>query len=287
MQRPRYAGMSQHNSTSDSEKQQSSSRNPPENKTKKLLLDLPKSEIDNFFTKLTASQKQELVRLSAEECHTRMQLLYEQHEENLRLIKLRNEMLDDKNINNNKKSEVTIKKTKFGLSRLQKEYLELKNSPIPNILAEPDPENMFIWHYLLIGPEDTPYKGGIYHGIVNFPKEYPFKPPMIKMLTPNGRFVPNKFICMSNTAYHSENWNPAWSVSSFLVGFLSFMTSNCRGGGKMVSSDVERKNLAKQSYDWNMKLKKRGVEGQKFYELFHEFIEKHEEERRSQSKNSE
>lgn len=107
--------MSQHNPTSNSENQQSSSKNQPENEPKKRLHDLPKSEIDNFFTKLTASQKQELVKLTAEECHTRMQLLYEQHEENSRKRKIRDEIkLDDKcnNSNTNKKKKKEEEKEK-------------------------------------------------------------------------------------------------------------------------------------------------------------------------------
>ena len=30
--------------------------------------------------------------------------------------------------------------------------------------------------------------GGYYHGKLVFPKEFPFKPPKIIMITPNGRF---------------------------------------------------------------------------------------------------
>jgi ubiquitin-conjugating enzyme E2 J2 len=37
----------------------------------------------------------------------------------------------------------------------------------------------------------------VYHGKIKFPEEYPFKPPGISMITPNGRFATNKKICMS------------------------------------------------------------------------------------------
>ncbi len=53
--------------------------------------------------------------------------------------------------------------------------------------------------------------------------EYPFKPPAIMMLTPNGRFKTNTRICMSMSDYHPETWNPLWSVASILTGLLSFM----------------------------------------------------------------
>jgi ubiquitin-protein ligase len=34
--------------------------------------------------------------------------------------------------------------------------------------------------------------GGIYQGKLVFPKEFPFKPPSIYMITPNGRFKVNQ-----------------------------------------------------------------------------------------------
>lgn len=46
-------------------------------------------------------------------------------------------------------------------------------------------------HYVITGPPDTPYHDGLYHGKLVFPPDYPFKPPSIYMLTPNGRFKPN------------------------------------------------------------------------------------------------
>ena len=35
------------------------------------------------------------------------------------------------------------------------------------------------------------YLGGYYHGKLVFPKDFPFKPPRIFMITPNGRFKVN------------------------------------------------------------------------------------------------
>ena len=63
--------------------------------------------------------------------------------------------------------------------------------------------------------------------------EYPFKPPAIMMLTPNGRFVTNTRICMSMSDYHPETWNPLWSVASILTGLLSFMLEDTVTAGYM------------------------------------------------------
>lgn len=78
-------------------------------------------------------------------------------------------------------------------------------------------------HYVVCGPESTPYEGGFYHGKLIFPKEFPFKPPAIYMTTPNGRFRTNTRLCLSISDFHPDTWNPAWSVSTILMALLSFM----------------------------------------------------------------
>ncbi len=67
--------------------------------------------------------------------------------------------------------------------------------------------------------------GGFYHGKLLFPSDYPFKPPRIIMITPNGRFQTNRRLCLSISDFHPDTWNPAWSVATILTGLLSFMVS--------------------------------------------------------------
>ena len=64
--------------------------------------------------------------------------------------------------------------------RLQRELKALHKNPLthPKITAQPNESNILEWHYVLEGPADdpkSPYKGGIYHGKLVFPKEYPYK----------------------------------------------------------------------------------------------------------------
>ena len=52
-------------------------------------------------------------------------------------------------------------------------------------------------------------------------------PPDFKMLTPNGRFTPNKNIYTSNSSYNENQWTTVWSVSSVLLDlFLITTTTN-------------------------------------------------------------
>ncbi|KAF7636334.1 UBIQUITIN_CONJUGAT_2 domain-containing protein [Meloidogyne graminicola] len=85
-----------------------------------------------------------------------------------------------------------------GVKRLLNEAKELCR---PNELfhAQPLEENLFEWHFTVRGPPDTVYSGGIYHGRILLPVEYPMKPPNLRLLTPNGRFETNKNICLRPT----------------------------------------------------------------------------------------
>lgn len=89
------------------------------------------------------------------------------------------------------------RKQPTAMSRMKQDYMRLKRDPLPYITAEPLPNNILEWHYVVKGPANTPYYGGYYHGTLVFPREFPFKPPSIYMVTPNGRFKTNTRLCLS------------------------------------------------------------------------------------------
>lgn len=132
----------------------------------------------------------------------------------------------------------------------------MEADPPPFVWGRPDEKNILNWHYIVRGPPDTPYAGGEYHGMIMFPPEYPFKPPGIKMLTPSGRFVPDKKICFSMSDYHPGTWNPAWSVATILTGLLSFMLTEEMTTGSESATWDNRVQRAKLSHAWNTKQKR-------------------------------
>ncbi|GFV06455.1 ubiquitin-conjugating enzyme E2 J2 [Trichonephila clavipes] len=95
--------------------------------------------------------------------------------------------------------------------------------------------------------------GGVYHGKLIFPGEFPFKPPSIYMITPNGRFKCNTRLCLSISDFHPDTWNPAWSVSTILTGLLSFMVEKNPTLGSIETSDYEKRLLATRSLEFNLK----------------------------------
>ncbi|EPX74741.1 ubiquitin conjugating enzyme Ubc6 [Schizosaccharomyces octosporus yFS286] len=142
--------------------------------------------------------------------------------------------------------------SKAAYKRLMKEYLALQRNPVEYIDAKPAPENILEWHYIVTGPPDTPYEGGQYHGTLIFPSEYPFKPPAIRMITPSGRFQTNTRLCLSFSDFHPKSWNPAWMVSTILVGLVSFMTSDEITTGGIVTPESTRKAYAKDTKRFNL-----------------------------------
>lgn len=51
--------------------------------------------------------------------------------------------------------------------------------------ANPLEDNLFEWHFTVRGPPSTDFEGGVYHGRILLPADYPMKPPNIILLTVN------------------------------------------------------------------------------------------------------
>ncbi|CAK9113567.1 Ubiquitin-conjugating enzyme E2 J1 (E2 ubiquitin-conjugating enzyme J1) (Non-canonical ubiquitin-conjugating enzyme 1) (NCUBE-1) (Yeast ubiquitin-conjugating enzyme UBC6 homolog E) (HsUBC6e) [Durusdinium trenchii] len=134
------------------------------------------------------------------------------------------------------------------IRRILGDVRELEKDPSDQYAAQPLEDNMFDWHFVIRGPKGTDFEGGVYHGRIVLPSEYPFKPPSIILLTPNGRWEVNKKICLSISAYHPEQWQPAWGIRTILEALISFMTSPGDGAvGALEYSSEERRRLARES----------------------------------------
>ncbi|NCY22314.1 ubiquitin-conjugating enzyme E2 [bacterium] len=76
---------------------------------------------------------------------------------------------------------------------------------------------------MIFGPEDSPYHGGVFRLSINFPSEYPFKPPIItfrtKIFHPNINAAGG--ICLDIL---KTQWSPALSISKVLLSILSLLT---------------------------------------------------------------
>jgi len=137
------------------------------------------------------------------------------------------------------------------LRRIQADIRELEKHPSPRYNARPLDDNMFEWHFTIRGPNGTDFEGGVYHGRILLPTDYPFKPPNIVFMTKNGRFEVGTKICLSISAHHEESWQPAWGIRTMLEAIISFLPSEGSGAiGALDWSKEERVLLAKESHKY-------------------------------------
>jgi len=108
--------------------------------------------------------------------------------------------------------------------RIFRELLDLRKDPPSNCSAGPvNEDDMFTWEGVMFGPSDSPYAGGIFNVSIQFPVDYPFKPPRIMFTT--KIYHPNinaqGFICLDIL---KQNWSPALTISKVLLSILSMLT---------------------------------------------------------------
>lgn len=174
-------------------------------------------------------------------------------------------------IQHGRRQQRHIKRPINAVGRLKNDFMMIMKDPIPYIKVSPLPSDILECHYVIRGPENTVYQGGIYHGKLRFPVEYPFKPPSIYMITPSGRFLTNTRLCLSFSDFHPGSWNPTWSLSTILTGLLSFMLEEHHAIGSIQASDLQRKMYAKKSLQFNLK---NGTFVELFPEIANEIKEK-------------
>ena len=108
------------------------------------------------------------------------------------------------------------------INRLQKELRELTKEPPSNCSAGPENDNIFHWKGTIIGPDDSPYKGGLFILDINFPNDYPFTPPKIKFDTkiyhPNINV--NGTICLDIL---NKEWSPSLTIGKVLLSISALM----------------------------------------------------------------
>lgn len=112
---------------------------------------------------------------------------------------------------------------RMALQRIKKEHEILMKDPPANCSAGPLDNDMFKWQATLLGPTESPYENGVFFLEINFPREYPYKPPHIhfttKIFHPN--INSNGGICLDIL---KEQWSPALTVSKVLLSICSLLT---------------------------------------------------------------
>ena len=136
------------------------------------------------------------------------------------------------------KYRINIHSLTNATKRLIRELNIIDKDPIPGIDLRANEDNILEWHFVIHGKEDTPYSGGMYHGKLIFPSNFPFGPPkIILFLTPNARFKTNEGICFDLSDFHPEEWKPEYSVSTVLQRVLDFRHDSTESIGSIETGE--------------------------------------------------
>ena len=109
------------------------------------------------------------------------------------------------------------------LKRIQKELTEFNKEPPEGFSAGPvDDSDMFKWEASITGPEESPYENGTFQLSIEFPKDFPFKPPKVEFTTkvyhPNVKSTGT--ICLDIL---KDAWSPDITVSKILLAIQNLL----------------------------------------------------------------
>ena len=142
-------------------------------------------------------------------------------------------------------------------SRISKELQRILKEPPSNCSANiVDETNIFEWMGTILGPKDTPYENGVFFLKINFPSDYPLKPPKImfntKIYHPNIDDDGN--ICLDILR---KQWSPSLTISKVLLSICSLMADPNPDDplmpniAKQYQSDINAFNITAKQYTLN------------------------------------
>ncbi len=140
--------------------------------------------------------------------------------------------------------------------RLMKEISFLEKTK-PDYIVKFSIKNLDTIYIILKGPQNSIFEGGEYIFQISYPLEYPFKPPTIQIITPNGRFLTETNLCISFSNFHPELWSPSYNIDTISQSLISFFLDNDLnhvGSTKEINVNACRA-YAKSSKDFNLKWK--------------------------------
>ncbi|XP_042382923.1 ubiquitin-conjugating enzyme E2 2-like isoform X2 [Zingiber officinale] len=84
-------------------------------------------------------------------------------------------------------------------------------------------ENLFVWSATILGPDETPWEGGVFGLRLTFGDSYPAKPPRVRFTS--EVFHPNVYIdgtlCIDII---QDAWSPCHNVCTILMSIQSLLT---------------------------------------------------------------
>eukprot|EP00042_Codosiga_hollandica_P036430 m.278453 g.278453 ORF g.278453 m.278453 type:complete len:148 (-) comp54888_c0_seq9:60-503(-) len=144
----------------------------------------------------------------------------------------------------------------MALKRISRELEEITTDPPASCSAGPAGDDLFHWQATIMGPSESPFQGGIFFLKIEFPSDYPFKPPKLQFTTkiyhPNINV--NGGICLDIL---SKAWSPALTISKVLLSITSLLC-DANPDDPLVPDiahlyKVDRKKYEQTAREWTQK----------------------------------
>ena len=134
-------------------------------------------------------------------------------------------------------------KKKRALETLKKEIEKLRNEPIYTcgVTVGPINNDVFHWNITMLGPKNTPYEGGLFNIVADFPDNYPEQGPKMRFTNKmyHCNIDTNGYICISTLS----SWKKDSNMSEVLpIIFALFFMQNPDS-----AFDSQKANLYKQN----------------------------------------
>ncbi|CAH1117305.1 unnamed protein product [Phaedon cochleariae] len=110
--------------------------------------------------------------------------------------------------------------------RLSRELAKITNSPPQGICVFQKDDKLQHLEANITGPEETPYKGGVFTLEIMVPEKYPFSPPSIRFITKiyHPNIDDNGRICLDLIKMPpSGSWKPTIGLEGLLIAVRMLM----------------------------------------------------------------
>ena len=127
-------------------------------------------------------------------------------------------------------------------TRLKKELERLRKDPPHGVTCWPMESRMDNLQAQLLGPQGTPYEGGVFSLEIKIPERYPFQPPQVQFTTPI--YHPNVDtagrICLDVLKSQPHgSWKPAHNLSTVLTSIQLLLSEPNPNDGLMADISHE------------------------------------------------
>ncbi|GAM25357.1 hypothetical protein SAMD00019534_085320, partial [Acytostelium subglobosum LB1] len=108
--------------------------------------------------------------------------------------------------------------------RIMSDLKQISDQSPDGVSAAPsDKRNLLNWTATIVGPDETPFEGGIFNLSISFTEHYPEQPPKIKFTTDifHPNVYPDGSICLDIL---TTRWSPVHTLYSILTSIQSLLT---------------------------------------------------------------